>query len=479
MVPRQSGWRSARHVAPIPQRPRPDATVAATPTLQQRVTATGRRIAAENPSDGARWSISFVAVLAYVYSAVTYGLPLVGPAVVIALLGLFFERLRIVFPAFLILFALWVSWGAVGMSSSYQSDETMKQVTVLLKVFVIVFAIVNAVHNAWRVRMFAIFFLGCFALYPARGTLVNYFIARYTMFGRALWNFIYGNSNDLAALTFFPLSLCLAVIFTEKKGWVKTAAYIGSALLTLIILLTQSRGALIALVATGLIFFLTQARGRRLKTLLTAGVVGVLILPLVPQSAWQRFSGIAKLTSASTISEADPEGSADARYNIWGVARTIIAENAVTGVGLGAYQLAHATYTGRILVPPAARGFRDTHSTYLNVAAETGIPGLLLFLAMIAAVAVGAETTRRRAHGSPRARQLFALELGLMAFLMHGIFGSLAKLSFLYIQLAFIWVLTEVTKRELTAASQPILRGRPQRQTAQASTTRLARAPFD
>ena len=176
MVPRQSGWRSARHVAPIPQRPRPDATVAATPTLQQRVTATGRRIAAENPSDGARWSISFVAVLAYVYSAVTYGLPLVGPAVVIALLGLFFERLRIVFPAFLILFALWVSWGAVGMSSSYQSDETMKQVTVLLKVFVIVFAIVNAVHNAWRVRMFAIFFLGCFALYPARGTLMNYFL---------------------------------------------------------------------------------------------------------------------------------------------------------------------------------------------------------------------------------------------------------------------------------------------------------------
>ena len=201
----------------MPQRPRPDATVAATPngaTAGNRHRATHCR---SGISRRGRWSISFVAVLAYVYSAVTYGLPLVGPAVVIALLGLFFERVRIVFPAFLILFAVWVSWGAVGMSSSYLSDETMKQVIVLLKVFVIVFAIVNVVHNAWRVRMFAIFFLGCFALYPARGTLVNYFIARYTMFGRALWNFIYGNSNDLAALTFFPLSLCLAVIFTRRK----------------------------------------------------------------------------------------------------------------------------------------------------------------------------------------------------------------------------------------------------------------------
>ena len=81
-----------------------------------------------------------------------------------------------------------------------------------------------------------------------------------------------------------------------------------------------------------------------------------------------------------------------------------------------------------MIVPPAARGFRDTHSTYLNVAAETGIPGLILFLAMIAVVAAGAELTRRRAAGTARARQLFALELGLLAFLMHGIFGSLAKL---------------------------------------------------
>ncbi len=176
------------------QRPRPDATVAA-PSLPQRVAAAGRRLAPANLADGARWSISFVALLAYVYSAVTYRLPLVGPAIVIALIGLLFERFKPVFPGFLILFTVWLAWSAVGISSSFQTDETIKQVIVLLKVFVIVFAIVNVVNNAWRVRMFAIFFLGCFALYPARGVLVNYFIVRYTLFGRALWNFIYGNST--------------------------------------------------------------------------------------------------------------------------------------------------------------------------------------------------------------------------------------------------------------------------------------------
>jgi O-antigen ligase len=215
-------------------------------------------------------------------------------------------------------------------------------------------------------------------------------------------------------------------------------------------------------VATGLIFFVTQARGKRLKSLLVGAVVAVLILPLVPTSAWERFRGLAWLANESTIRYADPEGSADARYNIWRVARQIIKENPATGIGLGAYQLAHATYTGRMVVPPAARGFRDTHSTYLNVAAETGVPGLILFLGMIGTVVAGAELTRRRAPGSARSRQLFALELGLLAFLLHGIFGSLSKLSFLYIQLAFIWVLTEVTRRELAAAAQPIVRGNRQ-----------------
>jgi len=393
MVPPQSGWRTARHVAPVPQPPRPDATVSASsprPTAQ----ATGRRLPAGNLSDAAKWSIAFVAILGYVYSAVTYGLPLVGPSVVVALLGLFFERVRIVFPTFLVLFALWVVWSAIGVMSSYQRDDTITQVTVLLKVLVIVFAIVNVVHNAWRVRMFIIFFLGCFALYPARGTLVNYFISGYTMFGRALWNFIYGNSNDLAALTFFPLSLTLALIITEKKGWVKNVSFLGAGLLTLIILLTQSRGALIALVATGLIYFLNQARGKRIKTLLTTMVVAVLIGPLVPSSAWQRFSGISKLTDTSTIAEADPEGSADARYNIWRVARDPI-------------ECARANSSDQaFLEDPAETGRMLRVQPQIFVHVEDGyplpgdsIPGLQRLIERSLGVAGGEDRRRRAALG--------------------------------------------------------------------------------
>ena len=395
------------------------------------------------------WSISFIGVLGYIYAAVTYGLPIVGPSIVIALLGLAFERTRIVVPMFLVVFVLFTAWAAAGYGGSYEQTTTYDSIVVLTKVLLITFVIVNVTTDAWRLRTFMVFFLACFAAYPARGTLVNYFIARYTWFGRALWNFIYGNSNDLAALTFFPLGVALAVALTEKPGWIKKAALIGTGVLPLIILLTQSRGALIALVVCALMFFLSHSKGKRLKTLLGAAALCVIILPFVPSSAWQRFKGMSALTSTATVAEADPEGSAEARYNIWRVARAIISENPVSGIGLGAYARAHATYAPRIGVPVAALGFRDTHSTYLNVAAETGLPGLFLFLAMIAVVVVPTERTRRAAKGTPRATQLLALELGLLGFMLAGVFGSFAKLSSLYIQLALMWAATDITKREL------------------------------
>ena len=130
-------------------------------------------------------------------------------------------------------------------------------------------------------------------------------------------------------------------------------------------------------------------------------------------------------------------------------------------------------YAPRVGVPDAALGFRDTHSTYLNVAAETGIPGLLLFLATVGVVAVTSERTRRLARGSPRAQQLLALELGLLAFMLAGVFGSFAKLSFLYMQLAIMWSVTDITKRELAAGvAQPMRSPVPQGRRSQRLTTR-------
>src|SRR5688500_3252444 len=126
MSPHQGGWRTARAVAPAPQHPRLDATPAAGAAARP---ARGPAVVLQgDPNDGTiksllkngNWSLSFVGVLGYVYAAVTYALPIVGPSIVIALLGLAFERTRIVVPPFLVIFALYLAWAGAGYATSYQ-----------------------------------------------------------------------------------------------------------------------------------------------------------------------------------------------------------------------------------------------------------------------------------------------------------------------------------------------------------------------
>src|SRR5438034_586416 len=92
-----------------------------------------------------------------------------------------------------------------------------------------------------------IFVLGCFALYPLRGAMFNYYIYHEALFGRAYWNYIYNNPNDLAAVTMLQLSLVAGLLVTEPRGWVRTAAQVGAGLLPMLILMTQSRAGFIAL----------------------------------------------------------------------------------------------------------------------------------------------------------------------------------------------------------------------------------------
>jgi hypothetical protein len=56
------------------------------------------------------------------------------------------------------------------------------------------------------------------------------------------------------------------------------------------------------------------------------------------------------------------------------------------------------------------------------------------------------------------ALQLRYLELGLICFLVAGIWGSYSKLTFLYLHIALIWALATVCEREAAEARRIVLR---------------------
>jgi O-antigen ligase len=152
-----------------------------------------------------------------------------------------------------------------------------------------------------------------------------------------------------------------------------------------------------------------------------------------------------------SLQQVDPEGSAEQRYEIWKVAMAIIRDHPLAGVGLGAYSNVHEQYARGGGFSQIAAGKRDTHSTYLNVMAETGIVGFMLFMAIFGVAMVRADRVRRRIRERfPRySQQLLFLNLGLLGYLLAGIFGSFSGLSFPYIYVALLVAMTSLAEGSL------------------------------
>lgn len=369
----------------------------------------------------------------FTFTTVTVRLPLGEIGVIVAVIGLVFAKQSLSVPGWIWCAALFVLWSLVTAPLSIDPQLSLETVWERAKLVIIALVVVNALRTRRVVHLYLAFLIACFALYPLRGALTNYVVG-YTVFGRAIWNHIYANPNDLAAYTLLVLGCAAALAQARRDSavarWILGGFVLGCALL---LLLTQSRGAFLgAAVGFGLAFVRWGMGGGR--RFVVVALCLVCVLALVPDRAWERFAGMRNLSSAETVALADPEGSAAQRLEIQRTALAIWADSPLAGTGLGTYKLANALYAPEL-------GYRDTHSTYLNIAAETGIVGLLLWAGMLVLLLKRVLREPEFGRDSP-GRWLLR---GLAAFLVAGVFGTYSVVSLPYLVLAVIWCWAQVS----------------------------------
>jgi probable O-glycosylation ligase (exosortase A-associated) len=403
-----------------------------------------------SPLAGVEWSLTLAGFLLYLLVITSYRLPLGEVSIVMALAGTFTSRGGVRVPVYFRCFVAFSVWAALVTTQTAYPDWAIPQLIILGKLCLIVFAAANALQTRSQIRLFMVFFLGCFALFPLRGAMFNFFLYQSDMQGRAIWNLLYSNPNDLGAMALLQLSMAAALLCSEPKGWVRRAATLGVVALPMLILMTQSRG-----VFLGLLVFIALAfagHQRRVRLGLRLMVVAAILASVAPAGVWTRLQTLQHATDTSTLDQVDgEEGSARQRYEIWKVAFKIIREHPVVGVGFGAYKPTHERYAMDPEFNPTARGARDTHSLYFNVLAETGFPGLTIYLSMILAIAITAERTRRRCRRiyPTGARQLLLLEAGLLAFLVSSTFGSLPYLPHFLLHLVLMYAVSMACSRQV------------------------------
>jgi O-antigen ligase len=180
------------------------------------------------------------------------------------------------------------------------------------------------------------------------------------------------NRHDFAAIIEMAISIPLGLIFAGSLRTDKRLLYVVAiALMGSSLLLSGSRGGLVALLAEIilLIILTSRAKGRK-NFVLKAALSGLLVVAAVGGAIF--VGGDTSLTRFSEASSADNISSS--RTHIWGVTVKVIFDNLPFGAGLGAYAQAYTKLDN-------AGGYErveQAHNDYLQMLADAGLIGLII-----------------------------------------------------------------------------------------------------
>jgi putative inorganic carbon (HCO3(-)) transporter len=412
-------------------------------------------------------SLSWYGLAIFTFFFVTERLPglFTEFGIYLALLGLVLRPQGLGFAPPLRWALVFLLWALVTAFSAISPETAWPALIERLKALVIFFVVVNTLRTPQQLRFYILLILVAFVIYPARGTLKNYVVG-YTVFGRAIWNGMYKNANDLGAITLLMLGLALAIATVKTQSTpVRGAAAALVPMTLLIILLTQSRGTFLGLLVGFGPPLLARFRKRPSGMAPVLTVLAVIAV-LIPAVSWHRLATITKLTSIETHAEAHEDGrqparedrfvqiasdSARERFDILKTGLHIAASHAVLGVGIGCYNEANARYAPQL-------GERDAHNTYVSLAAEMGLPGLLLWLGLVGSVMAQVRRRRARLEADDRTIQVLWIHRAIIGYLVAGIFASYAGLTVFYLFLGILWAAANVLGRDTNEPSAPPVR---------------------
>jgi putative inorganic carbon (HCO3(-)) transporter len=203
---------------------------------------------------------------------------------------------------------------------------------------------------------------------------------------------LFGGPNDLALNLVAFLPPAAVVVMSRHQSTAKrVTAAIVTALMIAAIVFTKSRGGALGLLA---VLVALALLGRKVRKGFGAIVIVAALAAsaVMPTSFWTRMGSIVN----EDVDRQQFTGSREARRRLMEEGLQTFAERPLTGVGAGQFQ----NYN------PAGRRerWRETHNVLIQVAAETGIFGLLAFSFLIVRAAVSAASALRTLRRPRRPR---------------------------------------------------------------------------
>jgi O-antigen ligase len=205
----------------------------------------------------------------------------------------------------------------------------------------------------------------CLGAYVSIADVMRRFVSGEPIDGRYTGNNLDPNDLGLTLAIGIPMAW---YFFLNRTWFLRTLGAIYVPLAVLAILLTASRGAFLSAIVALSIVPITLPRKSFRSVILSVVLLGAtgVAASVVPQTSWERFSTIGSEIAGGTMSQ---------RTAIWQAGLQVFRDNAILGVGAGAFNEAVEPLLGTAVL---------AHNVYLAILAEQGVIGFGVFIALLA-----------------------------------------------------------------------------------------------
>lgn len=260
----------------------------------------------------------------------------------------------------------------------------------------------------------------------------------------------FGDANFFGQMTVVVLALGLERMRASITMTARVLAGLASAIALATILLTYSRGALIAVAVIGVVALLRMRH--RVFALSVAFIALVAIVSFAPADYAARVQQIpAALSGGVSSGTSDP--AITGRTSSWLVAGDMAKASPLVGIGYGQYPVEYLRYSAHVGLDWRGEP-RAAHSMPLQILAELGVVGLLLMATVVAVAFVSLHRARQRLAGTAEdddTRSLLGgLNDALLGYLVAGLFLHSAHPAILWVLLGLAW-----SAAQITAPSRP------------------------
>ncbi len=386
---------------------------------------------------------------------------------IVTLLSLFISRepKKIPWTRESIVLIIFVAWMFLTTIFSEYPHFAWPQMEKVAKIQLMIFVTLMLMQSKERINLLVWVMTLSLAFYGVKGGIFTILHGGVYHVRGPAGSFI-GGDNEMGLALVMTIPLLRYLQLSAANVWVRHAMTAAMLLTAIAAVGSQSRGALLGIVAMG-VFLWLKSRNKFFTTMIAAAGAA-LVLSIMPQQWFERMQ---------TVKSYGQDESAMGRINAWHMAFNLAKERPL-GAGFEAFKPPmFAQYA------PEPDRVHDAHSLYFEVLGEHGFVGLGLFLTLGLMTWRTASWIIRRARRDPEARWAADLasmvQVSLVGYASAGAFLGLAYFDFYYTLVAVVLLCkTLLVSEQATRKAERVVNDTQRDLVHGGATSRVDRGPY-